>query len=156
MMPRTHFLIGVCVGLVINLFIPLSFWHVFLAGFIAVIIDLDHLINFWRIRHDLSVRKAWNTAFKHLGFERSFLHRRYGILFFAVLSIFLGFFSHKLGVVVFCAALSHWIFDHAHFKKLHERFIEVHHWLYPISREELALDLVFVLMISLLLVPLIV
>ena len=143
-MPRTHVLIGFCVAAVINLFLPLAWWHFLLAGFVAAIIDLDHVINFWRVKGELSVQKAWNTAFEHLGFERSFLHRKYGILFFMVVSSFIMIFSPVSGVIVFCAALSHWLFDHTYFRKAHERLVKVGHWLYPISFEELTLDMVFI------------
>lgn len=114
MLPHTHFLAGFVFGLIgikLGLF---GFYTALLIGIFAVLIDIDHLINYYLHKGKPDFKATWNTAVrdKKAGYLWSFVH--HWPMFFISL-LFLGIlsqFNFKLFYLLSAIYIPHFLLDH--------------------------------------------
>jgi len=150
MMPRTHFITGLLVAAIINIFFPLKLSHYLLSAFFATIIDLDHLIVYYSHHKKISFQGTWATSIKGAEHQRSVLHQREGIVLFSIIALFFSLFQPLLSIIFYCSTISHIIMDKIQFKKEHKKFSKILKWEYPISREEIILDISLIILLMIL------
>ena len=146
MYPLTHFLVGFLLGLVF-LDVKLAFF----AGLVALLLDLDHFIEFVLVKKRFSLREAWNDAVvKHVKYERSFLHHWKGFLLVSVLEVVLYFLSLDVFFVVLIGYYSHYLLDHVSYKT--NKFLKFKEkgFVFKIAWWEVVLDVVLVLILLML------
>ena len=112
MYPLTHFLVGFLLGVVF-----LDFRLGLFAGLVALLLDLDHFVEFVLVKKKFNFREAWNSAVvKHVKYERSFLHHWKGFFVVSVLLVFIYFLSLEVFFVVLIGYYSHYLLDHISYR----------------------------------------
>lgn len=121
MYPQTHFLVPFVLAEILVKFGLLNHNLALLAGFVGVLIDLDHYLHRIIVHHDFSLKSAWNKAITQhdIHGERTFVHHWNGLIGVTFILLTLAFFSWSLSVVLFFAYYSHLLLDgiHVHIKK---------------------------------------
>ncbi|MGM5487724.1 MAG: hypothetical protein ACQESG_02125 [Nanobdellota archaeon] len=120
MYPHTHFLFAFFLGLVLHFFGIFSFHFAVACGVLAVLIDIDHLIE-----HALqcktrpwSIKSMWNNCTHfHRYHERSFIHHRKGMLVIGGLILAILLFNLQVGLMLGIAYCSHMLLDHVRTRK---------------------------------------
>ncbi len=121
MYPQTHFLVPFFLAEILVKFGLLNHNLALMAGFVGVLIDLDHYLHRILIHHDFSLKRTWNAAIMHhdIHGERTFIHHWSGLMTVTLLLFVMAFFSWHLSVALFLGYYSHLLLDdlHLHIKK---------------------------------------
>jgi len=113
------FLIGL-IGLKYNYF---SLIEVVIIGVLAVVIDIDHLISFYRHHKSWDLLKCWNGALEKHEYLWTFIHHRFGMIVVTGILALVSLFNIKYALIPAIAYYSHMILDHMH---LHKHKIKGH------------------------------
>jgi len=153
MLPQTHFLFALLVAMVFNKLGHLSVKLVIITAILAVLIDLDHLVEYFVHRKKISLKNTWNNAVRFHKFEeRSFVHHIQGFVIVTGTVAFLAFLYWKVALVMAIAYYTHMLLDYVHMKKdkfLRFKFANLY---FKEAYQEIALDAVLLLSILLVLV----
>ncbi|MBS3168235.1 metal-dependent hydrolase [Candidatus Woesearchaeota archaeon] len=109
MLPQTHFLTAFLIGTLFYNLNLISIYLLFIIGILAVLIDIDHLINYLRKKKRLSVKETWNNSSRIN--ERSFIHSLKGIVLIFILTIILLGFYPKIAIIIGISYFSHIFVD---------------------------------------------
>lgn len=140
-MPTTHFLVGVLSIKVISYFgFSATFIDMILGGLIAMFIDLDHVIVYYRRHKNLDFLKSFHNAVFGIEEERSWIHEWTGLVFFIILSGATYFIAPHYAPIILASSMSHLILDYEHIRHVHRRFLKIAHFIYPISATELTMN----------------
>jgi len=141
------FLIGL-IGLKWGYF---SLTEVVVIGVLAVVIDIDHLISFYRHHKSLNLLNCWNTAFETHEYLWTFIHNRFGMICVMGVLAFVSLFNMKYALIPGIAYFSHMLLDHIHLHK-HKikghNFKEIFGFAIPLCYSEFVFD--FILLVSIL------
>ena len=148
MLPHTHFLFPYVIGLILNVFNVLHWKATLLAGLVGMLIDIDHYIE--HIMHakknPFSIKDTWNNSIKLHKFEqRSFIHHWQGVLIISISLIVLYFFLPIYSLGIALGYFSHLFLDYVFHKKSDDKYeIKLFKWYFKISKTELWLDVVLI------------
>lgn len=150
-MPRTHFLAGVVAVQLLAVFgVPVNLWDLLLGGFLAMLVDADHIFVYWWRHRNFDFLKMEHDAVSGIEEMRSWVHEWNGLMFFLGISIVMAYFNKHYSLIFLTATWSHLLLDHENFRYLHRKFIKMGHFVYPVSWGELNLDMFFIAMIVIL------
>jgi len=147
MLPHTHFLFGLLIGL-------LGYWKgqfdltsvIVLVG-VNVLIDIDHPLSYLRHHGKLKLKSAWNNAVKSHEHERTWVHHPIGIVLVSATLLIISRF-YFLAYAAFLGYFIHMFIDYAHIKKetynKHE-FKKIFNLWLPFSHIEIIFDVVLIL-----------
>ena len=150
MLPHTHFLFAILLALIGYNYNYFSLTEVFLIGILAVILDIDHLISFYKNHKMWSIKKCWNSALTTHEHLRTFIHHQKGILLVSIILVLLTLLNLKLSIMLAIAYFSHIFLDKIQlFKekiKTH-KFRQLFGFQISISYSEIVLDIILILII---------
>jgi hypothetical protein len=150
MQPNTHFIAGLFFGLVVVQYFQMSAWYAVLVAFIAMFIDIDHLIAYYMHYKKINIGGCWNVCCgHHAPFGRMFIHHKNGFLIITALLIVLYVVSPFWTLLLGVAFYSHYALDHRVFNPhIHNFDDETLHakpfgYVFDISWREVILELSF-------------
>src|SRR3989338_8802252 len=100
MLPHTHFLVALLLGVMgvkYNLF---SYHEAFIIAFISMLIDLDHLFSYYLKHRRWSIKQAWNAAIVKHEQERSFIQHQSGFILVSFFLFILLFINKKVTFIL--------------------------------------------------------
>lgn len=113
MYPQSHFLFSLLIGLI---FVKFGFFNYKIALVIAVfavLIDIDHFINFAVRRKDYKLKDAWNAVVVRHFHGRTFIHHIIGFTAITALIAFLFFYNRTWFFIVSLSYYTHMFLDYA-------------------------------------------
>jgi len=145
MMPRSHFMFGMLVSIALSYVFPeLGMYEVLFGGFIATIVDIDHLVSYAMRHGNWNIEYAWDASTEHLESNRTrYVHSRYGLVIFGFIALGVYYFVSPMFAAIFYAAyLSHMIADfEINLRPWYAtKIFTVGHFVYPITLKELIFD----------------
>lgn len=140
MLPHTHLLVGLMLGMLAWKNDILTWELAIVVGLIAALIDIDHLYAYHKHHRDWSIKGAWLRALKFHEPERTIIHHAYGFIAITILLIILGVFSPIIMIVGGLAYYSHYFLDHVHVK--YEGLLRREKVTIPLSYLEMMLDMI--------------
>ncbi|MBW3013602.1 metal-dependent hydrolase [Candidatus Woesearchaeota archaeon] len=145
MYPHSHFLATFFLA---EIFVRLGYISHRLAlicAVIAVLIDLDHFIEYIIIYRRASLRQAWNACVTNKLYGRTAIHRVFGVVMFALVTLIISIFSLQWAIVIGLGYYSHLFMDLLYnlWEKRTERTIKIKMFGYIIHtrRLEILIDL---------------
>ena len=114
MLPQTHFLFAFLLGLVGFKLAYLTLTQALIAGFVGMLIDLDHLFSFI-IHKEFNLRKIWNE-FLHHEHEGTIIHGWVGLILMTILLVVLGIFYLNLAIIIGIGYYTHFVLDLVYIK----------------------------------------
>jgi len=121
MYPQTHFLFSFLLGLVLAKLGVFSYKVAFFIAVFAVLMDIDHFINFFLRREDMSLKDAWNSCSVGHFRGRTFIHHRVGFVLLTLIIVLLYFVSKTFFWIIGFGYYSHMFLDYAHLNVLRIR-----------------------------------
>lgn len=113
MYPQSHFLFALFISLIFVKYGIFDYKIALLIAIIAVLVDIDHFINFIIRKGDYSLRDAWNAGIlKHMK-ERTFIHHYLGFILITAIIVLLFFFNRTWFWIVGISYYSHMFLDYA-------------------------------------------
>jgi hypothetical protein len=150
MQPNTHFMAGLFFGLAVSQYFHMSLWYGFLAGLIAMFIDIDHLISYYLHYKKISIIGCWNACCgHHFSGGRMFIHHKNGFLIITAFLVVLYVASPFWAFLIAVAYYSHYALDHRIFNShIHNFDDETIHakpfgYVFDISWREVILEILF-------------
>jgi hypothetical protein len=120
MLPQTHFLLPFLIVLGLTKFNILSWKLALISGIIAVVIDLDHLVEHFihSKKNKLSIFRTWNNSMKYHKFsQRSLIHHWQGFLIITGALLIILIFNWQSALILAIAYYSHLLLDYIHLKR---------------------------------------
>ena len=114
MLPHTHFMVGLLLGLLAWRNGLISWKLAIVVAIIAAIVDIDHIYAYHRKHGDWHISGAWQRAIKFHEPERTVIHHAYGFVVVTILLIIIGVFSPQFAIVGGLGYFSHYLIDHMH------------------------------------------
>lgn len=138
----------------LGFFVPINPWYILFGGLVATLIDIDHVLAFWRHHGHFRVSGTWNASTGHLEKLRTpYIHGWLGVLIFGAVTAVIYLLGYSaLAAVIFVSFASHLLLDYVHIAAIDKELVMIGHYIYPITIGELITD-VFIfdlLMITLL------
>lgn len=109
MLPKWHILLGAVFSLVLFLAFNVSPFNSLLVFLASVLIDLDHYMWYVQRKKDLSLRRAYIWAKKHMNPPKPFFHIFHTIEFLILILVLSYFFNFFL--FIFIGMIFHSILD---------------------------------------------
>ncbi len=113
MYPQSHFLFSFLIALIFVKYEVFDYKIAFFIAIFALLIDIDHYINFAIRRGDYSLKDAWNTVTVRHFKGRTFIHYYFGFVLITLLIIFLFFMNKTWFWIVGLSYYSHIFLDYA-------------------------------------------
>ncbi len=157
MLPHTHFLVGLIFGLIgirLGLF---NLWFAFLIAILSVLIDIDHLISYYKHKKKINLKECWNHTFQEhkRWHEWTFIHHWPTFLIITFFLLIFSTINFKLSYIVFAIYVPHFLIDHLHISIEHRKRDHKHKlirgWLIPISYLEIIINLICLIILYVLL-----
>jgi len=153
MMPRSHFLFGIFAGAVVSLFFQeFTLRYVFLAGVLAVLVDIDHFVSHMIAEKEVSLIGMWKRVFndhykKHLKathYRSRYVHGWRGVLILSMLFVPITFWTPLIAIALYAGYYSHlladWFSGLDFYGHIRPYVLEVKHLMYPVVVDELIFD----------------
>ncbi len=113
MYPQSHFLFAFFISLIFVKYGLFDYKIALLIAVIAVLVDIDHFINFVIKKGDYSLKDAWNAGvLKHMR-ERTFIHHYLGFILISAAIVLLFFLNRTWFWIIGLAYYSHMFLDYA-------------------------------------------
>ncbi|RME54943.1 hypothetical protein D6777_02160 [Candidatus Woesearchaeota archaeon] len=117
MLPHTHFLLPFTIAYYLSSKGLMTFKMALLAGLVGVLIDLDHLLEYFLHTHKLSLIGVWNNSLHFHRFkQRTIIHRWKGALLVTLLIILTFLISEVVALAIAIGYYSHLILDYVYLK----------------------------------------
>lgn len=150
MLPHTHFLAGLLIGLTAVKLGIINIPQALLIAVLTTSIDLDHLIASYKKFKTWSLTKCWNASMKGQ-IKRSVIHSRKGFLVITLVSLVIYNFLPAVGFILLSAYITHYILDILgdFVKGKAEKRIKFTDIIVHLNFYELALDIIIILLLFL-------
>lgn len=113
MYPQSHFLFALFIGFIFAKFGVFNYKIALLIAVFAVLVDIDHFINFAIKKGDYSLKDAWNAGvLKHMK-ERTFIHHYLGFILITAIIVLLFFLNKTWFWIIGISYYSHMFLDYA-------------------------------------------
>ncbi len=117
MYPHTHMLFPFFIGEILVKLGYVNQKFVFIAVFVGVFIDIDHLLKHLYLTGEFSLRRTWNAGVVKHEQDRTFLHHIPAIMTLTVLFAFLCLYYPYWTLAVALGYYSHMLLDHISLKR---------------------------------------
>lgn len=113
MYPQSHFLFALLIASIFAKYGVFDYKIALLIAVFAVLVDIDHFINFAIHKKDYSLKDAWNAGvLKHMK-EKTFIHYYLGFILISAVIILLFFFNRTWFWIIGISYYSHIFLDYA-------------------------------------------
>lgn len=113
MYPQSHFLFAFLIASIFVKYGIFDYKIALLIAVFAVLVDIDHFINFVVKKGDYSLKDAWNAGvLKHMR-ERTFIHYYLGFILITFVIILLFFLNRTWFWIIGISYYSHMFLDYA-------------------------------------------
>lgn len=120
MLPHTHFLFPLFIGLILYKLKYFSLELVIIAALAGVFVDADHYIEniIHNKKNPFSLIATWNHSTRyHKISYRSFIHEKKGAILITVILVIISFFHQKLAIALALGYYSHLLLDYILLKR---------------------------------------
>jgi hypothetical protein len=146
MLPHTHFLVALVLGLIgVHTFL---FTHAqaVILGIISTSIDIDHLFAYHKRHKKWSIKGTWEAAIVKHEQEKSFIQHPEGVIIASIVILILFFIDAKWALLLTIAYFTHYILDHIHINLKNKKIKKIGGLHVPVHKTETMIAIIFLVL----------